>query len=182
MAAGAEAGDAPSVTLFRDRPRVLVLYAVLGLIFVVQGIATTGYLVLFDDGAGFFYVGIFLSLFLLFIGILFAGYALFRLRDRHPPITIGPDGLHDRILSKQPIPWSDIRNLRIYPEPRGGPVVVFDLAEGAEDRAGIRKRARMAVGVNRPFGYSYQILAMGTDAGIGPLVDAIRPYAEVPGG
>jgi len=96
-----------------------------------------------------------------------------------PPITIGPDGLHDHILSKQPIPWSDIRNLRIYPEPRGGPVVVFDLAEGAEDRARIRKRARMAVGINRPFGYSYQILAMGTDAGIDRLVDAIRPYADV---
>lgn len=179
MTASAKPGDAQSVTIFRDRPRVLVLYAVLGLIFVVQGIATTGYFVLFDDGAGFFHISILLSLFLLIIGILFAGYALFRLRDRHPPITIGPDGLHDRILSIQPIPWSDIRNLRIYPEPRGGPVVVFDLAEGAEDRAGVRRRARMAVGINRPFGYSYQIVAMGTDAGIGPLVEAIRRYADV---
>ena len=182
MTASAGPGDAQSVTIFRDRPRVLVLYALLGLIFVVQGIATTGYFILFDDGAGFFYTGIFLSLFLLLIGILFAGYALFRLRDHHPPITIGPDGLHDRILSRQPIPWADIRNLRIHPEPRGGPVVVFDLAEGAEDRAGIRKRARMAVGINRPFGYSYQILEMGTDAGIDRLVEAIRPYADVRGG
>jgi hypothetical protein len=179
MAAGTGAGDAAPVTIFRDRPRLLVLYAVLGLIFVVQGIATTGYFILFDDGAGFFTIGILLSLFLLLIGIFFAGYALIRLRDRHAPITVGPDGLHDRILSKRPIPWADIRDLRIYPAPRGGPVVVFDLAEGAEERAGVYKRARMAVGVNRPFGYSYQVHAMGTDAAIDPLVEAIRPYAAV---
>jgi hypothetical protein len=167
------------VTLFRDRPRLLLFYAVLGLIFIVQGIATAGYFLLFDDGAGFQLIVILLSLFLVLVGLFFAGYALTRLRDRHAPITIGPDGLHDRIISARPIPWSDILGLRIWPSPRGGPAIVFDLADGGEERAGVFRRARVEVGANRAFGYTYQIHAMGTDAGIDRLIEAIKPYAEV---
>ncbi len=169
-----------TVTIFRARPRILLLYVVLGIIFIVQGIATAGYFALFDDGAGFQFFGIGLSLFLVLVGLLFAGYALFRIRDRHPPITIGPNGLHDRIISPRPIPWDDIRDLHVWSSPQGGPVLAFELAEGAEDRAGIYRRARIEVGFNRAAGgYSYQIHSIGTDAGIGRLVEAVRPYAEV---
>lgn len=175
-------GAIQPVTIFRDRPRILLLYVVLGIVFVVQGLATAGYFLLFDDGAGFQFIGIGLSLFLVLVGVFFGGYALIRIRDKHAPITIDSNGLHDRILSAKPIPWADIRDLRIWPGPRGGPVVVFDLAEGAEDRAGVHRRARIEAGANRAIGYNYQIHAMGTDAGIDRLVEAIRPYAEVRGG
>lgn len=174
-----DSGEHRPTTIFRNRPRVLLLLTVLGLVFVVQGAATAGYFAFFDDGAGFQFAGIGLSLFLVVAGVAFAGYALIRIRDRHAPITVSTDGLHDRILSKDPIQWSDIRDIRIWPGPRGGPIVVFDLAEGAEDRAGVLKRARLAVGANRAFGYSYQIHSMGTDADIAELVTAIRAYAEV---
>ncbi|MCB1497162.1 MAG: hypothetical protein KDJ86_15340 [Bauldia sp.] len=169
-----------SVTLFRTRPRVLLFYFVLGLIFVVQGVATAGYFVIFDDGAGFQLIGIGLSLFLAVVGIVFAGYAALRIRDRHPPITIGPNGLHDRIISERPIPWEDIGDLRIWPGSRGGPAVVFDLAEGAEDRASVYRRARVEAEFNRAAGgYSYQIHPIGTDADVDRVVEAIRPFAQV---
>ncbi|MCB1487656.1 MAG: hypothetical protein KDJ88_09375 [Bauldia sp.] len=168
------------VTIFRDRPRLLLFFLVLGLIFLVQGIATTGYFILFDDGAGFQLVGIAIALFLVLVGIVFAGYAMLRIRDRHPPITIGPNGLHDRIISPQPIPWEDIRDLRIWSGTRGGPVLAFDLAEGAADRAGIYRRARVEAGFNRAAGgYSYHVHSVGTDADIDRVVEAVRPFAEV---
>ncbi len=167
------------VTVFRNRPRVLLFLFVLGLILTVQGGATAGYFVLFDDGAGFQLAGIGLSVFVILMGIGFAGYSLFRIRDRHAPITISAEGLHDRILSRQPIAWSDLRNIHVWPLPRGGPVVGFQLAEGAESRAGVFKRARLAAAANRPFGYDYQIHAMGTDADVDHLVAAIRTHADV---
>ncbi|SDB34604.1 hypothetical protein [Bauldia litoralis] len=175
-------GASAPVTIFRNRPRVLLLFVVLALIFIVQGIATAGYFAFFDDGAGFQFAGIGLALFVILIGVLFGGYALIRIRDRHAPIAIDSNGLQDQIISSRPIPWSDIRNLRIFPSPRGGPSIVFDLAETAEIQAGVYRRALIEAGLNRAAGgYSYHLHPAGTDASIESLIAAIRPFAAIDG-
>ena len=124
-------------------------------------------------------VSIGLALFIIAMGYWFAAYSWRRRTDPEDPITVGPAGLHDRALSDRPIAWSDIRNLRVWHSGRGGPVVVFDVAGGADERAGIHERARRASVVNRPFGYTHHVHHMGTDASVDRLVEAIRPYADV---
>jgi hypothetical protein len=116
--------------------------------------------------------------FLAWVGWWFAGHAWRRMRDPENPITIGPSGLYDRAISERPIAWRDIRNLHVW-DGKGGPVVVFDLAEGAEARAGVHDRVRLSAPVNRPFGYDYRVHSIGTDATIDALLAAIAPYAEV---
>ncbi len=170
-----------SITVFKDRRRLLGIYLFLGVFFILQGAATTIWFFYADDvEPGLRLVAIGLGVFIVFVGYWFAGYAWRRRTDPQDPITIGPAGLHDRALSENPIPWSDIRNLRVWHSGRGGPVVVFDVAEGADARAGIHPRARRAAIANRPFRYTHHVHHMGTDASVDRLVEAIRPYADVP--
>lgn len=169
----------PLITHFKDRRRLLGVFLILGAAFVVQGIATAIFFIQ-DRGSegGLKIVAIGLALFIVWLGYWFASYAWRRRSDPEDPIVVGPAGLYDRALSEQPIAWSDIRNLHVW-RGRGGPVVVFDVAEGASERAGIRKRALRAAIANRPFGYTHHVHSMGTDASTDRLIEAIAPYAEV---
>jgi hypothetical protein len=166
-------------TVFTARRWLLVVYVVLGAVFILQGSLTALFFLIQDaDGLGMKVLSIAISLFLAWLGYWFAAMGVRRLRDRDSPIVIGPAGLHDRALSERPIPWRDIVNLRVW-HGRGGPILTFDLAPGGEERAGIHRRVRPSVPLNRQFGYSYHVHAMGTDAGIDRLVDAVSPFANV---
>lgn len=170
---------APTITVFKDRRGWLTVYLVLGIAFIVQGIATAIYFLFFDDGESRLrFAGVGMSAFLGWLGYWFGIYGWRRLRDPENPITVGPAGIHDRALSERPIAWDDIRHLHLWTG-RGGPVVVFDLADGADQRAGILPRARRAAIANRPFGYTHHVHVMGTDASLDRLLGAIAPYAEV---
>lgn len=109
MAAGA------TITTFRDRPWRLRFFLVLGGAMMVQGVATATYFLVTGDADFWFAVTIHgLSAALIGFGFWFASYAWRRLRDPEPPIMIGPAGLHDRAISEQPIPWSDLRNFVVW--------------------------------------------------------------------
>jgi hypothetical protein len=172
-------GGGHRITEFNGRGGWLWLYVVLGAAFVVQGIASAVYFTFFEDGeVQLRLFGAAMSLFLLWLGGWFASYGWRRIRDPEKPITVGPAGIHDRALSERAIAWSDIRNLHVWTG-RGGPIVVFDVADGADERAGIFNRAKRARIANRPFGYTHHVHSMGTDASIDRLIEAISPYAEV---
>lgn len=168
------------ITTFRNRGWLQSLYLIFGCAIAVQGIATAGYFLFVGEAEpGFFAVIMLLAAALVLFGLWFASQSLRRLRDPEPPITIGPMGLHDRAISLKPIPWQDIRDLRVWNGGRGGPVVGFELDDAAAERAAVRPRVKAAAAVNRPFGYGYRIHHMGTDANVERLVAAIAPYAEV---
>ena len=171
----------PTVTVFRDRPRLLTVYLVFGIALGIQGIAAGTWFATSGDDTepGLRIVAIGLAAFVVFLGWWFAGQAWRRLRDADNPIAIGPAGLHDRALTSRPIPWADIRNMRVMNTGKGGVIVCFDLAGGAAERAGMPARTRMTAAVNRPFGYDFHIHTLGTDATVERLVGAIAPYAEV---
>lgn len=163
--------------MFRRKPWPLRVLAGLGVFFVAQGIFTAWFMIFeLKDDDTIRWAGAGLALFLAWLGYYFASYAIRRLRGPEAAIVIGPDGLHDRIVSARPIAWSDIQNLRARPGGRGGTIVVFDLREGAEARAGVTFRARWSVGMSRPFGYSYAIRHGGTEADPEKLLAACRPY------
>lgn len=169
---------APSVRVFRKRPRLLTILLFLGLFFIVQGIATSAYLLQSNEmalamRAASVGVGLFLSV----VGIWFARNAGRRLLGPAEPITIGPAGLHDGLISDRPIPWSDIHNIHVHPTSRGGSIVAFDLTDMA--RAAIHWWPWLGEPINRLFGYGYYVLIMGTDADVGHLTTAILPYAPV---
>ena len=149
---------------------------------MLQGGATAIYFLYYDDVEhGLELVMFGLAAALAGFGYWFASYGWRRLRDPEPPITIGPAGLHDRALSARPIPWRDIGNLHVW-NGQGGPVVAFDLAEGAGERAGVRRGAHVSAAISRLSGHNYHIRSMGTDATMARLVEAIGPYAEIEGG
>ena len=171
-----------TITAFRNRPWLLTIYVVLGALMIVQGLATMIYFLYFGEADyGLWVVILGLSVALAGFGLWFAAYGWRRLSDPEPPITIGPAGLFDRALSAQPIVWRDIANLHIW-RGQGGPVVAFDLADGAGERAGVRRGAHVSAAISRLSGHNYHIRSMGTDATMARLVDAIRPYAEIEGG
>ena len=168
-----------TITVFRERTGMLTFHFILGGLFILQGTLTAIFFLFFaGEEPGITTVSVGISLFLAWVGYWFAGHAWRRMRDPENPITIGPAGLYDRAISERPIAWSDIRNLHVW-DGKGGPVVVFDLAEGAEERAGVYDRVRLSAPVNRPFGYDYRVHSIGTDATIEALVEAIAPYAKV---
>jgi len=175
MASGA------TITTFRNRSWLLTFFVVLGALLMLQGVATVVYFLVFGQADFWFAVAINgLGIAIIGIGFWFAAYGWRRLRDPQPPITIGPDGLHDRAISARPIPWRDIANLQVW-NGQGGPVLAFDLAEGAGERAGVRRGAHVSAAISRLSGHNYHIRSMGTDATMARLVEAIRPYAEIRG-
>ncbi|MCR4282471.1 MAG: hypothetical protein NUV72_05530 [Bauldia sp.] len=168
-----------AVTAFRDRSGLLNFYLVPGDLMMLQGVLTAAYFLYYGDvDFGIELVILGLSVALAGFGFWFASYAWRRLRDPEPPITIGPAGLHDRAISDLPIPWSDVGDLRVW-DGKGGPVVVFDLAEDGAQHAGVRRAAYASAVFSRPFGYSFHVRSMGTDATIDRLIEAIAPYAAV---
>lgn len=173
MAAG------PAITVFRNSTVLLTVFLVGGGLMMLQGVLTAGYFLYYGEAEGWLAPVLYgLSAALFGFGLWFAAYARRRLRDPEPPITIGPAGLHDRAISDRPIPWSDIRNLQVW-HGRGGPVVAFDLADGASERTGVRQTAHVSATISRGVGHNYHIRSMGTDATVERLIAAIAPYAEV---
>lgn len=170
----------PAITVFRDRSRLLTVHVVMGVFFIGQGLATAAWFTVTDEADELWLrlTAIGVSLFLAWVGWWFASHAFRRLRDPENPIVVGPSGLYDRALSARPIAWSDFRNLHVWTG-KGGPCLVFDLAEGAEERAGVHPRVRFSTKFNRPFGYTYRVHSIGTEASVERLVAAIAPYAEV---
>ena len=165
--------------MFGRRRGILLFLLVIGIILMIQGVATASYFAVFDDSEVLLRLaGCGLALFVGCLGVYFGGYGWRRLTDAKAPIVIGPDGLHDRALSAQPIPWSEIRQLHVHDGGKYGRSVVFDLDDEAAARVGIVPTARMAVGLNRPFGYGYRIHHGGTEATADTLTAAIAPYAE----
>lgn len=168
------------VTVFRERRLALSIYLLLGAGVLVQGLATAIYFLWFDEPEPPFGPVLFgLSAFMVILGAWFASYAWRRLRDPQAPITIGPTGLHDRIVSAQPIPWRYISNVAVRHVGRGGNIVIFDLAPEAIAACGVRRRMRAMAVVNAAFGYTYRLHQMGTDATPERLVAAIQPHAAV---
>lgn len=174
---------ATAITTFRNRHWLLIVFLLLGVGMIIQGVATAAYFLVFDDEPMpiFRVVILGLSAALFGFGLWFAAYARRRLADPEPAIVIGPAGLHDRAISERPIPWREIRNLTVW-HGRGGPVVAFDLADGAAERAGVKRGAHVSAAVSRTLGHNYHIRSMGTDASVERLVAAISPYAPVDGG
>lgn len=168
------------VTVFHARRLALTVYLLLGAGILIQGLATATYFVWFDKPEFPFGPVIFgLSAFMVALGGWFASYSWRRLRDPQPPITIGPAGLHDRIVSTRPIPWRHVSNLAVHHVGRGGNIIIFDLAPEATDACGVRRRMRAMAMINKAFGYSYRLHQMGTDATPERLVAAIQPHAAV---
>jgi hypothetical protein len=171
---------APRITTFRERSGILSFFLIFGGMMMLQGVLTAIFFFFFaGEEAWFTSVAVGVSLFLVWVGYFFAAKAWRRLRDHEDPITIGPAGLLDRSVSERPIPWSDITNLHIFTTGRGGSCVVFDLVDGAAERAGVHANVRRSAVVNRAFVYSYQIQHFGTEANVERLVEAIAPFAEV---
>ena len=169
----------PGIAVFSDRPGWLYFFVIFGVVLMLQAAITIGiFLIFLMDDVFFLIAGLGLSIFLLVIGCWFASYGWRRMRDPENPIVIGPTGLHDRATSERPIPWNDIRNLYVWDSVRGGPLVVYDLADGAAERSAVFTRVRLMARINRLFGYSYLVHSYGTDATIETLVAAITPYAE----
>jgi hypothetical protein len=167
------------ITVFREHSGILSVYLIFGGMVALQGVLTAIYFLFFaDEELGLTTVIVGIALFMIWMGYYFGMKSWRRLRDQENPITIGPAGLLDRSISERPIPWADIRNLHIY-SGRGGPCVVFDLVDGAEERAGVYPNVRRSAPVNRAFLYSYHIQHFGTDADVDKLVEAIAPFAEV---
>ena len=165
--------------MFRERSLLNTIHIVMGILFVIQGTVTAIFFIFFAGAEpGMTWTAVGISLFLAWVGWWFGSHAWRRMRDPENPITVGPAGLHDRAISERPIAWGDFRNLHVW-DGKGGPVVVFDLAEGAEERAGVFERVRLSVPFNRPFQYDYRVHSIGTDATIDALLAAIAPYAEV---
>jgi len=167
--------------VFRGRATTLVFFMLLGCATMVQASLTALYFIYYSQrsAVGTAMIILFCALFVL------AGWWFFmqgwrRMHDPADAITISPAGLHDRALSERPMAWSDIIDLRLQPAGRGGPVIVFDLAEGGAERAGVWPRILRAARLNqRMLGFSYRIHHTGTEADAGSLVWAITPYAEV---
>ncbi len=171
-----------NATVFRNRRGALAAYLVLGAFLVVYGVGTGVFLVAMDDAeTAIRAVGVGLAVFVVWLGYWFGSQSLRRLMDANPPIVVGPDGLHDRAVSRRPIAWGEIRDLHLWRGGRGAAIVVFDLAEGAAERAGVRRTVKATASINRLFGYGYHVHALGTDATAERLVNAIAPYAEVAG-
>jgi len=167
-----------SVTVFRKRPAMLALFLLMGAAFTVQGFATA---IVFSTASHLEQpirsaaVGV--SLFLALAGIWFGAQALRRIAGPDDAIVIGPAGLHDRLISAEPIPWRSLRDIRVARGARGASVVAFDL-EG-EERQDIHRWPRLAEPVNRAFGYGYYVFVMGTEASVERLGAAIEPHAPI---
>jgi hypothetical protein len=177
MSAATGAASA-AVTAFRKRPAILIVFVVMGAAFIGQGLATAAFLGTASDlerPLRSVMVGV--SLFLAGVGFWFAAQALRRLRGPEQAIVIGPAGLHDWLISDQPIPWRLIRNLRVARGTRGSSVLAFDL-EGNE-RGGIHWWPRLVEPVNRTFGYGYYVFVMGTEANVDRLAAAVERYRPV---
>ena len=174
------AASPPSVgaIAFRKRPIALTLYLLMGFAFTIQGLATAVFLSGasdLDPPLRAITVGV--SLFLAAIGLWFAMAAWFRLRGPDEAIVVGPAGLHDRTLSRQPIPWRSIRNLHVARGARGASVLAFDISDDV--RRDILFWPRISEPINRAFGYGCYIFVMGTDASVPRLAAAIARHAPV---
>jgi len=180
MTAASARPAAARITRFRKRPLALGFFLVLGLAILVQGAATAIYFWTSADSTidpllGNVAIG--LGVFLAAVGLWFAANAGRRLGGAEDAIVIGPAGLHDRLLSAQPLPWRAIRNLHIRPVRRGRRILAFDLAD--DHGAGIHWWPRIGAPINRLFGYDFYVLTMGTDADVDSLVAAVTPFVSV---
>ncbi len=164
--------------VFRKRPVALTLYLVMGVAFVVQGLATALFLGSASDlDQPLRGVTVFVSLFLSAVGLWFAMAAWIRLRGPEDAIVIGPTGLHDRSISHEPIPWQAIRNIHIAKGARGSSVLAFDVDDDA--RHDILWWPRVSGPINRAFGYGYYVFVMGTEANVTRLAAAIARHSIV---
>jgi len=169
------------VTPFQNRRWALLLYLAVGAFATVQGFMTAVYFAVIDHESEAFLqaVMLLLSAALVLFGLYFFGHAFRRLADPELPIVIGPEGLYDRALSRKPIAWRDIRDLRVHRGARSGPHIGFDMDEAAATRADVLPRVRMAATINRLFGYGYRVHHMGTTANVDRLIAAMAPYIDV---
>jgi len=171
-----------AVTVFRKRPAMLAFWALFGGAVSLQGLATAGYFIFIDmpqpQGLAIIVIGIAIALVL--FGLVFLAYAVGRLRGPPDAIMIGPDGLHDRAVSGQPIPWRDITDVAVVRV--RGLCLVFGVSAGAEMRAGIYLRQHLAAVFEKALGYpGYHVHIMGTEAEVESVAQAIAPFATVRG-
>jgi len=160
---------------------MVAIWALVGGAVSLQGLGTAGYFIFIETPrpTAFALVAIGLAVALVLFGLAFLAYAVGRLRGPSDAITIGPDGLHDRAVSAQPIPWRDIRDVAVV-RVRSGRCLVFGVAAGAELRAGIFLRQHLAAAFEKALGYpGYHVHIMGTEAGVESVAQAIAPYATV---
>lgn len=121
-----------------------------------------------------------LALFILALGASYVRYCIRELRAEGPAIVIGPDGLHDRRISPQPIPWPDIGRVEVVRSAKGAVSVMFEIVPTREERLGIYGGPRFKSHVNRALGFAgYDLIRVGNDASVKGLVDAIQPFKPV---
>ena len=150
----------------------------LGAAFAGQGVLTARFFIMAaDPDVGMRIAGAAMSLCLAAVGVWFVVQGWRRLTGGDATLAIGPNGIHDRRLSRRPIPWGDIRNARVRAAEPQGSSLVFDLADGAEARTAITARARRVVAINRRIGFSYRVRS--PDLTVEELTAAIAPHVTL---
>lgn len=108
------------------------------------------------------------------IGLRLSVYCLRQLGDPTPTLVIGPEGLFDRRLSNQTIPWAEVVRLEVYHSRTTQ--VMFDLSPVGDALIHPFERAlaRLARCVLLP---GYSVVLIGTDADVKDVVVAMRRHA-----
>jgi hypothetical protein len=105
--------------------------------------------------------------------------ALWRLLGASGPvITISPQGIWDRRVAAEPIPWSTVAGISTW-QLRRQKVMVLAMKPGAEERLDLTRMARWTRGANRALGADgLCISAIGTKIDHDTLVRISRDYLE----
>jgi hypothetical protein len=125
---------------------------------------------LIQQGVGYLGVG--------FFGLC-TGVILWRLLGASGPvITISPQGIWDKRVAADPIPWSAVAGISTW-EFRRQKVMVLAMKPGAEERLDLTRMVRWTRGANRALGADgLCITAAGTKVDHDELVQICQGYLE----
>jgi hypothetical protein len=164
-------GAAATVELRHAWPRTLGIVAI-GLGFVAAPVA---YLIWGPAGRGSF------AEFVMYVGILFGAVctlmALRTLAQRGPVVSIGPQGVFDRRLSTDWVPWSAVAAISTAAV-NNQRFVMLELNPEAEASLPLKRSARTLSRMNAGMGLTgYAISATTLAGGFDALEAAIRAHA-----
>ena len=86
------------------------------------------------------------------VGVVFFGGVMVLLAGRligakRPLIVLDRDGLWDRRVTRQPVPWSEIHSIRTWPK-KGQNAIIVSVPPEVEEAVGLTRMARMTRGPN----------------------------------
>lgn len=166
------------VTTFGVRRFRLVAYLLFAIVSALLGLMFGGWLVAFNTYglSPMTVIGVIAGVSLTVYGGWLAWYSYRRLVHGDPAITVGPEGLTDRILHEGPIPWAEMQKPLLRPSSRSSWQLMFDLTPESEARIGIAEWRRKYAAFARSFGYrSYRVIFLGTTATQKKMAAALDP-------